>query len=250
MKTLRISKSLLPHHLPRNRFRNQQQRTFLTPPIQNLAASRTLAYPAPAIYSIIADINSYSSFLPFLENSEITAWSRPDDTGKKWPSEALLSVGWKGFEESFTSKIYCVPGTIVEAVGGSTQTKLSREELSHYDLNDSNNSKASNENGILNHLLTRWTIRPFPFKPPPPGKGSPLGSTKETVPEDRTEVTLAIEYQFSNPMYSAMSGAVADKVAGVMIEAFEKRVKAVLNGKVEGSLEKGIGGVVHTGQTP
>jgi len=94
-------------------------------------------------------------------------------------------------------------------------------------------------------------VRPFPFKPPPahgPVKDGASGSGAE--PQEHTEVSLAIEYQFSNPVYSAMSGAVADKVAGVMIEAFKARVKQVLDGRA-GVSEKETGSLLFkSGQGP
>ena len=55
----------------------------------------------------------------------------------------------------------------------------------------------------------------------------------ETSPvpgQEKTEVSLSIEYQFANPMYAALSSAAAPKVAEKMIEAFEKRVRAVIEG--------------------
>jgi coenzyme Q-binding protein COQ10 len=252
MKTLR-SPSLGQSLLKRNPFspHPSHTRTFLTPPTQNLTASRTLPYPASAIYSIIADIPQYSTFLPYCTSSTVTAWSNPDKDGKKWPSEAKLVVGWKGYEEAFVSKIYCVPGTIVEAVGGNTATTLSREQLAHYDLEGQHNTAAQANDGILTHLLTRWTVRPFPFKPPP-ARGVVKDGTSVSggASEEHTEVSLAIEYQFSNPVYSAMSGAVADKVAGVMIEAFKARVKQVLDGG-NGVPERGVGSVLFkSGQGP
>jgi coenzyme Q-binding protein COQ10 len=230
MKTLRIQslpQSLLKRHSVQSPPRHS--RAFLTPPKQNLTASRTLPYPAPAIYSIIADIPQYSTFLPYCTSSSVTSWSNPDQNGKKWPSEAKLVVGWKGFEEAFISSIYCVPGSIVEAVGGNTKTTLSAEELAHYDLDGQRTSPAQASDGILTHLLTRWTVRPFPFKEPPK-RGAAQEGESGGASHEHTEVSLAIEFQFSNPVYSAMSGAVADKVAGVMIEAFEARVKQVLDG--------------------
>jgi len=117
-----------------------------------------------------------------------------------------------------------VPGSIVEAVGGRTATTLKKEDIKHHhEEGDKSGHDVPAEGGILTHLLTRWTVRQFPYKPPPEeSAGCPA--------KEHTEVSLAIEYQFSNPMYSAMSGAVADKVAGAMIEAFEARVKFVLNG--------------------
>ncbi|CAG9943168.1 unnamed protein product, partial [Clonostachys rosea f. rosea IK726] len=43
-----------------------------------------------------------------------------------------------------------------------------------------------------------------------------------------TEVHLSIKYQFVNPLYAAVSAAVSDKVAGMMIEAFEKQARQKL----------------------
>ena len=41
---------------------------------------------------------------------------------------------------------------------------------------------------------------------------------------------LKLDFQFSNPVYAALSKAVAPKVAGVMIEAFEVRARKLLDG--------------------
>ena len=61
----------------------------------------------------------------------------------------------------------------------------------------------------------------------------------ETSPvpgQEKTEVSLSIEYEFANPMYAALSSAAAPRVTEKMIEAFEKRVKAVVEGPA--SVEK------------
>lgn len=47
---------------------------------------------------------------------------------------------------------------------------------------------------------------------------------------EQTEVHLSLEFQFSNPIYAALSKAVAPKIAGVMIEAFEVRARKLLEG--------------------
>jgi coenzyme Q-binding protein COQ10 len=146
-------------------------------------------------------------------------------------------VGWKSLEETFRSRIYCVPGSIVEAVGGTGVTTLRKDLIQHHQ-DESQSSNKAVEDGILTHLLTRWTVREFPYKPPPEkSAGHPS--------KEHTQVGLTIEYQFSNPMYSAMSGAVADKVAGAMIEAFEGRVKAVLDGGMDAHTKKGLDGVMN-----
>ena len=47
---------------------------------------------------------------------------------------------------------------------------------------------------------------------------------------DQTEVHLSMDFQFSNPVYAALTKAVAPKIAGVMIEAFEVRARTLLDG--------------------
>jgi coenzyme Q-binding protein COQ10 len=189
----------------------------------------------------------------------VTRWSNPDSNGQKWPEEAQLVVGWGGIQETFTSKIYCVPGKIVEAVGGRAQTNLKRDEIGHHThapgeskptsptssspFPSSLNPFASDATedpaeGILTHLMTRWTVRPFPDNPPPV-RSAPQEGNSDLAQKEHTEVSLAIEFQFSNPIYSAMSAAVTDRIAGLMIEAFEGRVKQVLEGGVDGIRESG-----------
>jgi coenzyme Q-binding protein COQ10 len=43
------------------------------------------------------------------------------------------------------------------------------------------------------------------------------------------DVTLSIQYKFRNPVYDMMSKAVAPKMADKMVEAFEKRVRKLLD---------------------
>jgi coenzyme Q-binding protein COQ10 len=143
-----------------------------------------------------------------------------------------LEIGWGAVREVFTSKIYCVPGRVVEAVGGGAATRLEAREMGHHthlgDLGGGTAAAAGAAgrvggvgtagsedddglaDGILTHLMTRWTVSPV------------AGS------DASTDVDLDIEFQFANPVYAAMSSAVADRVAEVMIEAFEQRVRTEL----------------------
>jgi coenzyme Q-binding protein COQ10 len=107
--------------------------------------------------------------------------------------------------------VYCVPGRIVESVGGDTETNLSRDDIAHhFEGGDSGagHSRSGGGNGLLSHLRSTWTI--------------------EEVGTDRTDVGLALEFAFANPFYAALSGGVAPKVAEAMIKAFEQRVIGVL----------------------
>ncbi|KAF2474739.1 uncharacterized protein BDR25DRAFT_391767 [Lindgomyces ingoldianus] len=202
---------------------------------QTLTATRTLPYPLAPIYNIISDVPSYASFLPYCQSSAVTKWSDPDSTyNRKWPSEARLTVGWGSITESFTSRIFCVPGRIVESVGGVTESALDRNDIAHH-LSGSNSgaketttttASARNSEGLLTHLSSRWTINPVP---------KDAGSSTE-----KTEVRLSLEFAFANPLYSTLSAGVAPKVAEHMIKAFEERVTLLMKqrpGLARASLE-------------
>lgn len=173
---------------------------------------------------MIADVDSYSSFLPYCVDSKVTQWSAPDANGKRWPSQADLNIGWGGFDEKFTSRLFCVPGTIVEALGGEATTDLKKSDIAHY---ASTTSPPPRANAIFKSIRTRWTVTPFPYKPP---TGRPDTDKTLFPATDETQVQLTIDFQFANPLYAALSKAVAPKMAGVMIEAFEERARKLLEG--------------------
>ncbi|KAF2134225.1 hypothetical protein P153DRAFT_307217 [Dothidotthia symphoricarpi CBS 119687] len=196
--------------------RATQRRTFLPNPFasaifpstepQTLTARRILPYASAPVYSIIADIPNYHAFLPYCHSSDITQWSAPDQTySRRWPSEGILTSGYGNITESFTSRVYCVPGKVVESVGGKTETSLSREEVSHH---LKGGEQKAGDVALLTHLRSKWTI--------------------EELGKDKTEVTLALEFAFANPLYAALSGGAAPKVADRMIRAFEERVGSLL----------------------
>ncbi|KAF2657372.1 hypothetical protein K491DRAFT_595238 [Lophiostoma macrostomum CBS 122681] len=220
----------LHHPNPRHLAPLQTRRTFLPNPFsssnpleaisaaskkpQTLTATRTLPYASHPIYAIISDVPSYSSFLPYCQSSSVTRWSAPDfKYHRKWPSEAKLVVGFKGFTEEFTSRIFCVPGSIVESVGGGARTGLDEASIRHHVEGEGGLSRGSEEDdataGLLTHLQSRWTLAP--------------------LAEDKTEVSLTLEYAFANPMYTTLSAGAAPKVAESMIKAFEDRVRTLLD---------------------
>lgn len=165
---------------------------------QVLTATRTMPYLSTQLYDVISDVDAYQTFVPYCAASRVTAWSEPDSTngGRRYPTQADLRVGWGGFEETFTSRLHCVPGKSVEAISGA-------------DVEGASPGNGGEGGAVFRSLVTKWQLRPLAS-----GTG--------------TEVDLVIRFQFANPLYSAVSAAVSEKVAGVMIEAFQKRVKAVL----------------------
>jgi coenzyme Q-binding protein COQ10 len=196
-----------------------QRRTFLPNPFaaldtssapQTLTAHRVLPYPSAPLYSIIADVPSYVNFVPYCQSSDVTHWSEPDKVyGRRWPSEGRLTSGFGGITESFVSRVYCVPGKVLESVGGDTETSISNDLIAHHlEGSEPGGRKSSGDNGLLRHLRSKWTI--------------------EDLGKDKTGVSLALEFAFANPFYAALSGGVAPKVADAMIRAFERRVEEVL----------------------
>jgi len=246
------------------------RRTFVGDPRPlTLHASRTLPYTAESLYSIISDIPSYPTFIPFCKSASVLTESSPDANGKKWPATATLQIGYNQLSESFTSRVYCAPGSSVEAVSGDARTSLSVADLKHYE-NMGKTGDEETSNALFKSLRSRWSLRGYPYKPgpsphddgphpaeaslepsgnPAQGKGDQPGlhgksqqGTGGGVPSlARTDVDLMIEIMWTNPVYAAMSQAIAPKIAGKIIEAFERRAKEVLG---EGSHE--VGGRTHT----
>ncbi len=227
-----------------------RKRTFVSNPFagtnQTLTVTRTLPYPNRAVYKIIADVSQYSAFVPYCVESTVLRWSRPDEEGNKWPEEVRIAVGWGGLNETFISRMYCVPGRTIEALSGATKTTLPKDEIKHHGSQEPVASE-DGQSTLLTHLLTRWTLRSFPYKPPKvhttiDEQAEPSRSSQEEVPpQEQTEVGLAIEYQFANPVYNTMSAVAAPRVMERMIDAFEGRVASLVNGPGLGGTSLKVG---------
>lgn len=168
--------------------------------IRTLRASRTLPFPPSPLYEIIASVESYSEFLPFLGASTVTA--RDQETG--YPSQAFLTVGYGPFTETFTSRVTCDRDNwTVEARSGGG-------------VGEDGKPIPGADEGLFSHLSTKWELVP---------RRSTTAGGITTAAGAETEVRLEIRFRFQNAMHTAMMSAVEDKVAGVMIEAFERRIK-------------------------
>lgn len=160
---------------------------------QNLTARRKLPYEPGRLYDLIADVDAYATFLPYCQASRVTRWTEPDSSGRRWPVAADLSIGWGGFQETFSSRLRCVPGSVVEAVSGGD---------------------AATEGAVFRSLLTRWTVS---------------AAVESTASTPVSEAELTIKFEFVNPLYSAVTSAMSDKMAGVMIDAFVQQANKVLS---------------------
>ncbi|EGR44993.1 uncharacterized protein TRIREDRAFT_42301, partial [Trichoderma reesei QM6a] len=139
---------------------------------QSLVATRTLPYAREPLYELIADVDSYSSFVPYCSRSRVTQWSPPDASGRRWPALADLHVGWGGFDEVFTSRLRCVPGVSVEARSGGS----------------AGDGPAKDASSVFKTLETLWSLTPV---------------TRQSATTPSTEVRLTITFEFVNPLYAA-----------------------------------------------
>ncbi|KAI1391176.1 uncharacterized protein F4822DRAFT_395853 [Hypoxylon trugodes] len=204
---------------------HQTRRTFLTSTPQTLTAARRLPYNHERLYDLIADIDSYKRFLPYCKISRITHWTPPTPSqsthfhNRRWPTRADLTAGWGGFEETYTSRVFCVPSSgIVEAISGNAYSEIPAAELRQHSLTDPGPLSSSQpNNGVFESLVTRWTVLP-----------ATEATRADRFQHDWSDVRLSIKYQFANPLYMAVSAAVADKVAPVMVEAFVEQARRIL----------------------
>ncbi|KAM6495921.1 hypothetical protein JOM56_008627 [Amanita muscaria] len=101
--------------------------------------------------------------------------------------EAELTVGFRSFQESYISKVTCIPFASVRA-------------------------EAVSETPLFKALSTTWTFQP--------------GATRDSQP-DSTLVTLDLVYAFANPLHAAVSGAFFGQISKQTIRAFEERCRIV-----------------------
>ncbi|KAE8379407.1 hypothetical protein BDV26DRAFT_259370 [Aspergillus bertholletiae] len=166
---------------------------------RTLTATRTLPYTPDSLYRVISSVESYSQFLPFLTASTVTH----RDPGTGYPTRAFLTVGYGPLSETFTSRVDCDRSRwIVEARSGA------KFGIDSKDGQAGGNFPGANE-GIFEYLSTKWEL-------------VPLESDRAM-----TKVNLEIQFEFRNQLHAAMMSAVEGQMAGVMIEAFEKRIRDV-----------------------
>ncbi|KAJ5748661.1 uncharacterized protein N7511_010357 [Penicillium nucicola] len=180
-------------------------------PHRVLTATRNLPFNPPLLFKVISSVESYSQFLPFLTASTVTA--RDPETND--PTQAFLTVGYGPLSETFTSRVICDREKLtVEAKSGSK----SGPEGAEKSASSSSSSGLSGffpgaTEGIFEYLSTRWELVPITSAE---AKGGPL-----------TKVNLEVRFEFRSQMHATLMSAVEGQMAGVMIEAFEKRIREV-----------------------
>jgi coenzyme Q-binding protein COQ10 len=179
-------------------------------PHRVLTATRNLPYNPTLLFKVISSVESYSQFLPFLTASTVTA----RDPATSDPTQAFLTVGYGPLSETFTSRVICDREKLtVEAKSGS---KYGADPQAGKGASSSSGLSGffpGATEGIFEYLSTRWELVPIA---PVEAKGGPL-----------TKVNLEVRFEFRSQMHATLMGAVEGQMAGVMIEAFEKRIREV-----------------------
>ncbi|EGO61440.1 hypothetical protein NEUTE1DRAFT_35847 [Neurospora tetrasperma FGSC 2508] len=180
-----------------------------------LRARRILPYPSAHLYNLIADVSSYSQFLPHCSRS-VTK------TKTKWPARGDLTVGWGPFTESYSSRVYCVPDDgqgvgIVEAVSGNASTNIPATVLQQFGYQSSPSDTTEKMEGLFESLVTRWTVRNVPA--PKKSQGG------EGAGDNWTEVALSVRFKFASPALGFAVGQLAGQKVDEMVAAFEERAR-------------------------
>lgn len=130
-------------------------------------------------------------------------------------------MGWEGIvDESFESRVYCVPDRVVEAVSGSAKCGIPKGDLGHYYVGkEGRQENEGEEGGVFESMRTRWEL-------------------KELENGMGTHVRLDVDVCFANQVYAALSQAAGPKVAEIMVGAFERRARDILGEGEVGSREK------------
>ncbi|KAI9574622.1 dehydrase and lipid transport-domain-containing protein [Boletus coccyginus] len=172
---------------------------------QSYHERKILPYRRNELYKIIADVESYSNFVPYCCSSRVLqdkAWQ--DGTTEM---EAELTVGFLAFRESYVSTVTCKPDEFVEAV-------------------------ASSSSPLFKTLTTVWRLQPVSsshhFSTSLPQDISARSFASQTlVDQGPTLVTLDLAFAFANPMHATISAAFFGQVSKLMVKAFEQRCIAL-----------------------
>ncbi|OAA64515.1 cyclase-dehydrase family protein [Niveomyces insectorum RCEF 264] len=222
-------------------------------PHHTLTTARTLPYAASDLFRIIADVDAYAQFLPHCTASRVTQWrtlrapasSSSSSSSSSWPARADLTVGWGPLSQTYSSRVYCLPGRgVVEAVSGrrgvptltadeQAELGLSGDAVAEPGLARPRRHAAADDHGdddTFESLVTRWTVKALDGDqvPAADAAGAGAGTPSQSRSDGRTRVELHIRFQFRNPLYQIAAAQIGHEMASKMIEAFEERAAALL----------------------
>ncbi|GAA99822.1 uncharacterized protein L969DRAFT_43942 [Mixia osmundae IAM 14324] len=183
---------------------------------------KILPYTRQQLYSIVADIDNYSKFVPYCVGSKVLAtpsiagrrpWLLGRTEGEHHQLQAELTIGYMGFEEAYVSTVECVKWNSVQAT--------------------------ANQHRLFETLKTSWTLSPAASASPhPTASGDPNPAAHGPGP---TMVSLDLAWRFANPLHEAAAGAVFERLSTKTLTAFIERVRQVYGpGKVDIQISRGF----------
>jgi len=100
-----------------------QRRTFFSSPfskpnLQSYSERKVLPHSQSELYDIVANVESYPSFIPYCTNSRVI--KRLSEKDGVSVVEHELTVGFLSFEERYVSRVTCRPTSSVQAVAASS----------------------------------------------------------------------------------------------------------------------------------
>ena len=154
-----------------------------------------------SLCAVVADVDQYSSFVPFCAGARRTPRAR---WGVEREREALargeeyfeadLEIGFKLFNEKYTSAVTCARPEKVTATSVSS--------------------------GLFRSMTTTWT-----FSPLDDDDADGDDALSGLPPSDGVVVDFEIDFEVKDPMHAAAVSVVFDDVARSQIQAFEKRCR-------------------------
>ena len=168
------------------------------------------SYTREQLYSIIADVDAYKTFVPYCTQSRVLSgkadgqaidvarrsWLDAADRGD-YALRASLSVGFVGFEEQYTSLVECRKFDQVRAT--AIESKLFRR------------------------LSTTWSLLPAPEGAVPPTQDGrpPAPATEATI------VSIDLAFEFASMLHQMAAGPAFAAVSDKIMNGFVKRCRAV-----------------------
>ena len=159
------------------------------------------------LFAIVADVNKYHEFLPFCRRSRVT--NRID----KDRFEAELEIGFKVFNEKYTSKVTL-----------DAPRKVVAEDKSH---------EEDGGGTLFEKMRTVWRFRELEEEEEEDvdsdsGKENDDASLKENKPVVSTVVDFEIAFKVKSSTHAAALSVFFEDVANTQIQAFEKRCRSLM----------------------
>ena len=158
------------------------------------------------LFAIVADVNKYHEFLPFCRRSQVT--NRID----KDRFEAELEIGFKVFNEKYTSKVTL-----------DAPRKVVAEDKSH---------EEDGGGTLFEKMRTVWRFRELEEEEEDvdsdSGKENDDASLKENKPVVSTVVDFEIAFKVKSSTHAAALSVFFEDVANTQIQAFEKRCRSLM----------------------